>query len=201
MADAVLYRQAATCYEQAGHWADAARCYRRAGIPLRAAALHERIGRIDEAVDDYAEAGEDEIAGWLLVHHLDLPARAREVVRDDAGDSRRALVLARCDLAEGRPAALVLPALARACAELADADGVPFPHRDLERWAVTVAELAGRFDQVALIFAAAVTGGRPEARERWAEWARRVLRTSLVLPDPVQGERTGSAVMEEWWRV
>ncbi|MEO3855559.1 hypothetical protein [Acrocarpospora sp. B8E8] len=183
MVDATLYRKAALCYEQARHWEDAARCYRAAGIPLRAAALHEQIGRYDEAATDYLAADEFEIAGWLRVHHLNQPEPAREAVEAAEDGARRALVLARCDLAEHRPFELVVPALDLVRADLADPISVPFPHRELELWGVVVAELAGRFDQVALIFAAAVKGGRHNAGERWTEWAKRVLATPLVIPE------------------
>jgi hypothetical protein len=52
----------------------------------------------------------------------------------------------------------------------------------VEEWAVMVAEAAYRYDQVALIFAAAVRGRRPGAEHRWAAWSTRVLHTELILP-------------------
>ncbi|WUI02592.1 soluble NSF attachment family protein [Spirillospora sp. NBC_00431] len=183
MPDATLYREAAACYERARHWTDAARCYRAAGMPLRAAALHERLGRFEAAAEDYQAAGEEETAGWLLVHCLGEPAPARDAVARAADGPRRDLVLARCDLAEGGPPALAVPALQRVCADLADPDRVPYPHRDLEDWGLVVAELAGRLDQAALIFAAAVRGHRPGAEGRWTRWADRVLGTPLVIAE------------------
>jgi hypothetical protein len=183
MPNPALYRRAATCYEESKYWLDAARCHRAAGSPLRAATLHERVDRFDLAAEDYAAAGEHELAGWLLVHQLDQPAPARSAVAPAAAGPRRALVLARCDLAEGRPAELILPAIEQACADLADPDRVPFPHRELESWAVTLAELASRFDQVALVFAAAVRGGRIGATVRWTDWALRTLDIHLVIAE------------------
>jgi hypothetical protein len=181
MPDLTLYREAAACYEQARYWTDAARCYRVAGMPLRAAALHQRLGQFEAAAEDFQAAGEEETAGWLLVHRLDAPANARSAVAQTGDGPRRDLVLAHCDLAEGRPSALVVPALQRVCDDLADPERVPYPHRDLEEWGLIVAEQAGRFDQAALIFAAAVRGGRPGASDRWSSWADRVLGTPIVI--------------------
>jgi hypothetical protein len=183
MTDAALYRRAAVCYEQIHYWLDAARCHRAAGSPLRAATLHQQIGRIDLAVDDYQAAREYETAGWLLVHELSRPAAARAAVAPAEAGTRQALVLAHCDLAEGRPVELVLPAIHQACADLADAVRVPFPHRDLEHWAVAISELAGRYDQAALVFAAAVRGRRMGAAARWSDWALRTLGCQLVISE------------------
>ncbi len=114
---------------------------------------------------------------------LSEPEAARETVAPAQPGTRRSLVLAHCDLAEGRPAELVLPAIDQACSDLADADRVPFPHRDLENWAITVAELAGRYDQAALVFAAAVRGRRMGAAARWTDWALRTLGAQIVIPE------------------
>ena len=92
-------------------------------------------------------------------------------------------MLAHCDLKEGRPADLILPAVEQACTDLADPEQVPFPHRDLETWAVAVSEMADRFDQVALVFAACVRGGRRGAADRWADWALRNLDTRLTIAE------------------
>jgi hypothetical protein len=51
-----------------------------------------------------------------------------------------------------------------------------------EGWAVALAETVRRYDQVALVFAAAVRGGRRGAAERWARWSQAVLHTELILP-------------------
>lgn len=176
-------RRAAVCYEQGNYLLDAARCHRAAGSPLRAAVLHEQIARFDLAADDYRAAGDYETAGWLLVSRLEQPAAARDAVAEAAPGPRRELVLARCDLAEGKPADAIIPAINLACADLSDREQVPFPHRDLEGWAITVGEAASRLDQVALVFAAAVVGGRAGAADRWAEWALRVHSTRIVIAD------------------
>ncbi|KLL11161.1 MULTISPECIES: hypothetical protein [Protofrankia] len=100
----------------------------------------------------------------------------------------RRLVLARCDIAEGLPARRILPVLADVQAILAEPlagePTWPVAAADLriERWAVALAEAAHRYDQVALVFAAAVRGRRTGAEQRWAEWSLRVLHTELVLP-------------------
>ena len=171
---------AAASYEQCEYWMDAARCHRAAGSPLRAAALHERIGRFDLAADDYAAAGDHE---RRLAARQPAPARRRPGCRcSRRGRPRRALVLAHCDLLEGL-ADPILPAVEQACTDLADPERVPFPHRDLETWAVAVSEMADRFDQVALVFAACVRGGRRGAADRWADWALRNLDTRLTIAE------------------
>ena len=181
MSKVTYYRRAAVCYEQSQYLLDAARCHRVAGSPLRAAVLHEQIARFDLAADDYRAAGDYETAGWLLVNQLEQPAAARDAVAEAQACPRLELVLARCDLAEGKPADVIIPAIDQACADLSDHERVPFPHRDLENWAVAVGELAGRLDQVALVFAAAVRGGRAGAADRWAKWALLVHGTRIVI--------------------
>ncbi|WP_322770570.1 hypothetical protein, partial [Frankia sp. Cr1] len=100
----------------------------------------------------------------------------------------RRLVLARCDVADGLPDRHILPALADVQAMLAG-PSVTEPawpansaSRRIEEWAVVLAEAAYRYDQVALVFAAAVRGRRAGAEQRWAEWSARVLHTELTLP-------------------
>ena len=51
-----------------------------------------------------------------------------------------------------------------------------------EEWAVALSETAARYDQAALVFAAAVRGGRDGAAQRWNAWSRRVLDADLILP-------------------
>ncbi|WP_250291567.1 hypothetical protein [Frankia sp. CiP1_Cm_nod1] len=103
----------------------------------------------------------------------------------------RRLVLARCDVADGLPARRVLPVLADVQAVLAEPPvaeplwPVAAAGLRVEQWAVALAEAAHRYDQVALVFAAAVRGRRAGAEQRWAEWSLRVLRTELVLPPAV----------------
>ncbi len=105
----------------------------------------------------------------------------------------RRLVLARCDIAEGLPTRRILPVLADVqtilAEPLAGEPTWPVTAADLriERWAVALAEAAHRYDQVALVFAAAVRGRRTGTEQRWAEWSLRVLHTELVLPPVVAG--------------
>lgn len=94
----------------------------------------------------------------------------------------RRLVIARCDAADGLSHAHILPALAEAQSLLSRHEW-PVDRR-VEAWGVAVAESASRYDQVALVFAAAVRGRRIGAQARWRDWARRVLHTELTLPEP-----------------
>ncbi len=105
----------------------------------------------------------------------------------------RRLVSARCDVADRLPYRRILPVLADVQAMLAEASAAgrsaaepAWPanaaSRRIEEWAVALAEAAHRYDQVALVFAAAVRGVRPGAEQRWAEWSARVLHTELTLP-------------------
>ncbi|HET9895621.1 MAG TPA: hypothetical protein VFQ44_11900 [Streptosporangiaceae bacterium] len=197
MANALLYEKAASCYYQARLMADAVRCYRLAGAHRRAADLSVSLGEFREAAADYAQCGMQELAAWLLVHRAEDPQAARAMITELApvaapGSSsrqrsaapelspRQRLVLARCDIADGTTLAAVLAVLDDVCAELAE-PAVPYD-RVVEEWAVAVAEQAGRFDQVALVFAASVRGMRRGAGQRWADWARRVLGTEITIP-------------------
>jgi hypothetical protein len=183
MADLRLYQRAADSYERAGHLFDAARCYRLAEMYRVAAGLHEKLGLHREAVEDHLLSGEADTAGWLLAHVLGAPQEARAALEQASDTARRALVAARCDLAEAGSPELIIPALDRARAELADPVAVPYPAVDLESLAVTVAELAFRYDQVALVFAASVRGGRRDAARRWSDWAAHVLGTPLTITE------------------
>jgi hypothetical protein len=177
--------------------AEAARCYREAGSHRRAADLHERLGRYQDAADDYARAGNRDLAAWLLVEYVGDPAAAREqfapvptigpLGRGAPAPPalRRQLILARCDVAEGRPATSSLVAIAAAQAELSRPAALADHY--VEPWSVTLAEAVRRPDQVALIFAAAVRGRRYGAEERWRTWMRDVLHADLILPAPAPG--------------
>ncbi len=100
----------------------------------------------------------------------------------------RRLVLARCDVADGLPDRHILPVLADVQAMLAEplviepAWSAIAAGLRIEQWAVALAEAVHRYDQVALVFAAAVRGQRTGAEQRWAEWSVRVLHTELTLP-------------------
>lgn len=176
------YEQAAVCYRRAGYDWDAARCYQLAGAHRRAAEIYESIGGYRESAAAFQDAGLPELGAWLLAHHLGLPAQARAALGQD-GDApglRHRLILARCEIADGEPAESIRPAIVEVCAALEDravrADPV------VEQWAVALGEAAGRYDQAALVFAAAVRGGRHDAADRWNAWSMRVLDTEITVP-------------------
>lgn len=207
MSDRGLLERAAGCYLRAGLPSEAARCLREAGAYQRAAELRFELGEFREAAEDYARGRMTELAAWTLVHHAGESRAARVLIdptfpRDDlAADEqwvldiypgrprwtpppprqrRIRLVLARCDIADGRPDRDALAALAEVARVLAHP---AMPHDPLvEQWAVTVAEAMRRYDQAALLFAAAVRGGHAGAARRWTDWAARVLRAEITLP-------------------
>ncbi|WP_322749661.1 MULTISPECIES: hypothetical protein [unclassified Frankia] len=203
MTDAPLLDRAATCYLRAGQVAEAARCYRDAGLFPRSAGLYAQLGRHRDAAADYTAAGLVHVAAWTLAHEVGDPAAARALLLSDpAGPAHQAepavaamfdallrrLVLARCDVADGLPDRHILPVLVDVQAMLAEptvtepAWPAHSASRRIEEWAVVLAEAAHRYDQVALVFAAAVRGRRTGAEQRWAEWSARVLHTELTLP-------------------
>jgi hypothetical protein len=187
-----LYERAAACYNQAGLAAEAVRCYRLAGVHRLAADLSLALGDYPGAAADYELSGLPELAAWLLVHFAADPGAARAVIgrvaAADAGSAaspafplRRRLVLSRCALAEDARPATILPVMDDVCTDLADPER-PYD-RFTEEWAIALAEQVARFDQVALVFAAAVRGQRRGAAARWAEWAGRVLGIEVTVPD------------------
>jgi hypothetical protein len=192
MPDQSLLRRAASCYQRGGQLHEAARCYRAAGSHQLAARTWESAGALTEAVADFMSAGLVERAGWLLVHRLGDPAAARDAVSAPASAQPeaerttvepllRALVLARCDAAEGVASERSRSTLDEVMDRLGRRDR-RWLDPEVEGWAVLTAESMGRPDLVALIFAAAVRGLRPGARERWADWSSRKLLVTLVLP-------------------
>ncbi|WP_405923573.1 hypothetical protein [Streptomyces sp. NBC_00035] len=191
-----LYARAGQAYEQAGLPLEAARCYGAAGEHRRAADLLVRMGEYSAAVEEYRRAEQLDVAAWILVHHLADPVAARFVI-ERHGDQpttawrvlhgsalRISLVMARCNLAEGGGPRDVLPVLGAASDSLENPDYAYDPF--VEQWAVAIAEYAGRFDQVALLFAASVRGHRLGSTQRWQEWSRRVLGMELSIPPPDQ---------------
>jgi hypothetical protein len=185
--DPGLLNRAAACYQRLGNPAEAVRCYREAGSFRRAAELSEDLGRFGDAAHDYKRADIPDLAAWLLAHRAGEPAEARALVAaapilsgQEVIELRRRLIVARCDIAEGLQPAAALDTLGSVQAELARRRAVPDPF--LEPWAVAVAEAMGLIDQVALVFAAAVRGGRNGAEQRWRAWMLDVLRAELILP-------------------
>lgn len=185
MSDVHLLERAADCYRQLGMTDAAARCYRDAGIHRLAGDLFVEMGRFAEAAAEFAHREPDR-AAWLLAHHADDAAGARAMLpepspSDESQQLRARLVRARCAIAEGAPDTAVLPDLEAARAALArPAFRDPF----LEPWAVGLAEAAGREDQVALVYAAAVRGNRYGAAQRWADWMRATLGAELPPIEP-----------------
>lgn len=212
MSSAALYEKAASCYYEARLVPDAIRCYRLAGAHRRAADLNISRGAYREAAEDYERSGLPEHAGWVFVHLAHDPVAARVAVtrltlvpspeRGPDGAARREppegtslrqqLVLAYCDVSEGAPAASILPVIEAVCEELADPDGDR--DRFVEEWAISLAEHVHRYDQVALVFAAAMRGRRYGAEQRWVQWAHRVMDMEVTIPvlpvpeRPVAGE-------------
>jgi hypothetical protein len=210
-----LMTRAAHCYLRAGWAGEAARCYREAGAHRRAAEAWESIGALADAAIDYAAAGRPVRAAWLLVHELGQAEAARDVLAaapedepappvtssaEAAGSSTNAeatellgrIVLARCDVADGLDPAgplAVVDDVMRYLEQSSQAWHVP----ELQPWTIAVAEAMARLDLVALIFAAAVRGGRFQAAERWNEWSQRVLGVPLQLPDPDNDPETHRA--------
>ena len=93
---------------------------------------------------------------------------------------RRRIVLARCEIADGEPAGIIRPVISDVCAVLADSN--LGSDQVTEEWAVALSETAARYDQAALVFAAALRGGRYGAAQRWQAWSRRVLDAEIILP-------------------
>jgi hypothetical protein len=183
------YERAAGAYRQAGYDYDAARCYRLAGAHRRAAEIYESLGDYAQAAAAYSDAGLPELGAWLLVDVIGDPAGARALLGSphhgrsgDAPSRRYDLVVARCEIAEGAPADSVRSVIGDVRAALADRTTRP----DLveEEWAVALSVAAARYDLAALVFAAAVRGGRYGAAQRWNSWSRNVLGADFVLPRP-----------------
>jgi len=187
------YEQAAVWYRRADCELDAARCYRLAGAYRRAAEIYQALGHYAEAAESFADAGLPELGAWLLAHLAGQPAQARALLaaparetgaaagqEPDAPSTRRSLVLARCEIAEGAAPDVIRPVIADVCTALADQGARP--DQVTEEWAVALSVAAARYDQAALVFAAAVRGGRYGAGQRWKAWASDVLQAEIILP-------------------
>lgn len=180
------YEQAAICYRQVGYDRDAARCYRLAGAHRRAAEIYQSAGLYAESAAAFSDAGLPELGAWLLASNAGQPAQARVLLDGAVGvpshqpGLRHRLIIARCEIAEGAAGDTVRPVIADVCGALEDR---AVRHDPLaEEWAVALCEAAARYDQAALVFAAAVRGGRYGAAHRWNSWSLRVLDTEVVLP-------------------
>jgi hypothetical protein len=187
------YEKAAACYHQAGYEQDAARCYQHAGAHRRAAELYESLGEYPAAAAAYQDAGLAELGAWLLAHVAAEPGAARALLArakpSESGEPaepgvtpglRPRLILARCEIAEGAAPQSIRPVIKDVCAALVDRSVRADQYA--EDWAVALSESARRYDQAALVYAAAVRGGRHGAGYRWNLWSRRVLGTDVILP-------------------
>jgi hypothetical protein len=188
-----LWQQAADCYREARALGDAARCYERAGFLQRAADLRLELGEPAAAAVLFERSGDAPRAAWVLLDAGDPQAARACLARNPApaaapdGDDRgtvprllHGLACARCDVADGLRTTSTLDAIA----DVQDALAGPSLANDprLREWAVDLAVLVERLDQVALIFAAAVRGRRPRAAALWATWVGDRYGTPLVLP-------------------
>jgi hypothetical protein len=187
LSTAYLLDRAAWCYEAAGAPLEAARCHFAAGAYRQAADRFSRLGLPELAAKAYHAAGMVTEAAWTLVHDAGDVAKARAELdsaysEQIAPDERllRDIVLARCGVADGDPPRPILAVLARAQHWLAGSASGPSVR--VEEWAVAVAAAMRRFDQVALVYAAAVRGGRLGAADRWRDWSDRRHHPPLVLP-------------------
>jgi hypothetical protein len=195
------YEQAAVWYRRAGYYLDAAHCYRLAGAHRRAAEIYQTLESYTEAAGSFADAGLPELGAWLLAHLAGQPARARALLGpapvmnladaavasetsadlpQPSSNLRRRLVLARCEIAEGAAPDVIRPVVADVCTALADQSARP--DQVTEEWAVALSVAAARYDQAALVFAAAVRGRRYGAELRWKAWSSDVLHAEIILP-------------------
>lgn len=110
---------------------------------------------------------------------LQLWCEGRAEVEPTVNDLTRRLIIARCDVADRVHHCDVLPVLAASRAALITSEAFD---ATIEEWSIAIAEETHRYDQAALIFAAAVQAGSPGAATRWQEWAARVLEVELTLP-------------------
>jgi hypothetical protein len=117
----------------------------------------------------------------LQARHTDLDDRVRQRGQEDWNRTlAQRQVYARCDVADGSAQDHALEVLAATQRVLADTSNRHHAERT-ETWGVAIADAMRRYDQAALIFAAAVRGRRPGAAKRWQEWSARVLRADAPI--------------------
>jgi hypothetical protein len=188
------WQRAAECYRQAGAIADAARCYERGGYLRMAADLHLTLDAPVTAAGLFERAGDVAQAAWVLAHVVGETEEARAclarnpVPEGAAADDAQAVVprllcllaATRCDIAAGRQATAAIGALTEV--QRALASELPVNDARVREWAIEIAILLDRLDQVALVYAASVRGRRPRAAALWTEWVANRYGTPLVLP-------------------
>jgi hypothetical protein len=156
---------------------EAARCYRMAGQPAAAARCWDRLGRYEQSAADWYSAGDQLNSGWALIRAGVQPRRCGSLFQsaacpDTVSALRRDLGLAVVAVLLGGELRRLAPLLNRAGQCLRGLDA-PQDGADLERDSVLVADLAGRPDLAAEIFAAAWRAAVPGAAGRWSAWAQR----------------------------
>jgi len=130
----------------------------------------------------YAARELERLLADLRTAHTERARESHQRTVERASDPfARRQAYARCDVAEGITGPPVLRVLAETRAALEDARAGYLPER-AEAWGVAIAEAMRRYDQAALIFAAAVRGRQPGAAARWREWSRRALLAEVVIP-------------------
>ncbi len=207
---AEILRRAAACYNRAGWEEDACRLYEQVGDERHAAAFHERLGRHERAARGYERVGEwrdaarcyllcerpDEAAecqlkagdvieaAWTLAHLAHRFGRAEALAAQFSANSESDhlavnLILARCDAGAQRSseAAQRLHASVQPLRGLSDVRRFP-----LFQWTFAIADVLRRPDLSAILHAAAVSAGLPQAGERWEEWALNTLGDAAGVP-------------------
>jgi hypothetical protein len=186
---------AARCFERAGFPEDAARCYERAGQPEAAAPLYEALatthslteaarcyraagqpGLHERAMQDWLRADDALNSGWALLRAGRQTQRSRSLFRAARCPGplralRRDLGLEVVTVRLGGKQARLASLIARAERRF-DVPDSAHERADLERDAVLAADLIGRPDLAAEIFAAAQRARVPGAAARWSAWAQ-----------------------------
>jgi tetratricopeptide (TPR) repeat protein len=200
---------AAGCYERAGLFGDAARCreeagvlfaaallYVRAGDPARAAECYERgrypaeaadlllrLGRAEEAAGCWERAGERVTAAWLLLVHTRRFRHARWLL-DGPGERgpRHELALALAEVREGAGEARLEQVVEQLVTGDALRSDTAARRAELRDRAVAAADLAGRRDLAATVFAAAYGIDGDSVLPAWRAWAEEAMGGTLGLP-------------------
>lgn len=197
--DAQLYAEAGRCYREAGHqllagrafqeagdFERAAECFRAGAEFAAAAGLYERLGRPGDAAACWEEAREPLRAGWVLATRTRRFNQAaglfdRATGADPATRLGRRLGLAVCR-ARGARLTGPLERAVEACERELPAITAGRDRRHVEEWAVEAADLLGRHDLAAWVFASSYRAGTPGAAGRWRRWAVATLGDTFGLP-------------------
>jgi tetratricopeptide (TPR) repeat protein len=198
-AEAGDYAQAARCHEEAGHrlkaaelWeqakdpARAAECWLREGRPGRAAECLLSIGRYEAAAECFEDAGDLLRAGWTLVTRTRSYATAEQLFTaaraEPGGQDLRRRIGRRLAAARAYGEAAPLIGTLTGATDRLGGLSPAREREEVELWAVTAAELVGRPDLGALVFAASYRAGVPGCADRWQRWAARVLGDTTGVP-------------------